>query len=140
MKVTMTPVDEGTVQVLLEENGRMYSFEGRIVVSDLATDYNFAMDYEPFTTLGQRITSKPSYRYTLELNVRSLQMVDLPRLDAKVKELAAEDLSSKLASYPQRHVLGMDAPEPGETEVVFDQPEPDESTDIPEGWIDLNGA
>jgi hypothetical protein len=140
MKVTMTPIDEGAVQVLLERDGRVYSFEGRITSSDLAQDYNFEMDYEPFSTLGQRISSRPSFHYTLELDVRAVQMVDLPRLDARVKELAAEDLSAKLASYPQRHVLGMDAPEPGETEVVFDHPEPNEPIDIPKGWIDLDGA
>lgn len=131
MKLSMTSAGDGEVQVRAEDNGRVYTFKGRITRSELNADHDsIAID-----SFGPSVLrSGPRYRYILELDVDDICMGE-PVKDVGIwaYQLAA-DMERQLYSVPQRYVVGMPATVEEVSEVV------EEVEDIPSDWIDLDGA
>lgn len=126
MKIYMVPAGDDGVNVRLDRgDGKVYSFKGYVVDSELKRDYD---DYGDFR---EPMLRTPRTTYTLEIDVHDLRMTDVS---------AAEQMAELFSSFPQRYVLGVDqTPPPAFVEevpaVVEEAP-----ADVPADWIDLSGA
>lgn len=125
MKVYMVPAGDDGVNVRIEDGGRAYSFLGYITSSELDVSYD---DYGDFREPMLRV---PRRTYKLELDLKELQMTDMP---------AAQAFAQLFASFPQRYVMAMDD-SVGETGPFIEEApaEVEDTPDIPTTWIDFSG-
>lgn len=132
MKIYMVPAGDDGVNVRLDRgDGKIYSFKGSIIDSELKREFD---DYDDFGPFGSARIRAPRTTYTLEIDVRDLTLVDTS---------AAEQMAELFSSFPQRYVMAM--PQDSEDEIgPFIETVAPEATvtpsDVPADWIDLNGA
>lgn len=125
MKISMTPKGDGVSKVMVERDGRVYSFDGHITDFEL----NYERDDYGYDFAARHLKTQ-SYTVNVTLSAGAIQVLDKAAMDAEI--------AKKYGSFPQRYVLGVDqqvepvAVIPEEPVGVDLQP-----SDIPADWIEL---
>jgi hypothetical protein len=131
MKLTMETLDDGSVKVRLEKDGRVFNFQGYVTDSDLSASY------EDVDILGHGVhdtltmAGGPNYRFEVGMDVRNVHMTHMTPYREQMLAQLTEHLANRFQSVPQRYVMSE-----GEPNTHIAPP----VSDIPADWKTLPEA